>query len=408
MSQIDKLIADLRPEGVEFRTLASLGEWYGGGTPSKNRAEYWTGGTIPWISPKDMGKRVVDSTINQITEAAVRNSSAKLVPARSIAMVVRSSILDHTFPTALVPVIATLNQDMRAVAPSNEIVPDYLAHILNSRGDEILRTAKKSGGSVASIDSAKLLGFRVPIPPLEVQREITRVLDKFTQLEAELEAELEARRRQYEHYRARVFDFSSSMDVRWSTLGEISTRVSSGATPKAGAPEYYENGNIPWLRTNEVSFREVWDTEVKITEHALKKTGTSWIDKNCVIIAISGATAGRSAINKIPLTTNQHCCNLRIDEKQADYKYIFFWVSSKYSDLKSLGRGARSDLNARLIKSFPVPLPALEEQRRIVSVLDKFDSLVNDLTIGLPAELAARRKQYEYYRDRLLTFEEKR
>ena len=408
MSQIDKLIADLCPEGVEFRTLASLGEWYGGGTPSKSRAEYWTGGTIPWISPKDMGKRVVDSTINQITEAAVRNSSAKLVPARSIAMVVRSSILDHTFPTALVPVIATLNQDMRAVAPSNEIVPDYLAHILNSRGDEILRTAKKSGGSVASIDSAKLLGFRVPIPPLEVQREITRVLDKFTQLEAELEAELEARRRQYEHYRARVFDFSSSMDVRWSTLGEISTRVSSGATPKAGAPEYYENGNIPWLRTNEVSFREVWDTEVKITEHALKKTGTSWIDKNCVIIAISGATAGRSAINKIPLTTNQHCCNLRIDEKQADYKYIFFWVSSKYSDLKSLGRGARSDLNARLIKSFPVPLPALEEQRRIVSVLDKFDSLVNDLTIGLPAELAARRKQYEYYRDRLLTFEEKR
>mgnify|MGYP000075787744 FL=1 len=191
MSQIDKLIADLCPEGVEFRTLASLGEWYGGGTPSKNRAEYWTGGTIPWISPKDMGKRVVDSTINQITEAAVRNSSAKLVPARSIAMVVRSSILDHTFPTALVPVIATLNQDMRAVAPSNEIVPDYLAHILNSRGDEILRTAKKSGGSVASIDSAKLLGFRVPIPPLEVQREITRVLDKFTQLEAELEAELE-------------------------------------------------------------------------------------------------------------------------------------------------------------------------------------------------------------------------
>ena len=319
-------------------------------------------------------------------------------------MVVRSSILDHTFPTALVPVIATLNQDMRAVAPSNEIVPDYLAHILNSRGDEILRTAKKSGGSVASIDSAKLLGFRVPIPPLEVQREIVRVLDKFTQLEAELEA----RRRQYEHYRARVFDFSSSMDVQWSTLGEISTRVSSGATPKAGTPEYYENGNIPWLRTNEVSFREVWDTEIKITEHALKKTGTSWIDKNCVIIAISGATAGRSAINKIPLTTNQHCCNLKIDEKQVDYKYVFFWVSSKYSDLKSLGRGARSDLNARLIKSFPVPLPPLEEQRRIVSILDKFDSLVNDLSVGLPAELAARRKQYEYYRDRLLTFEEKR
>ena len=407
MSQIDKLIADLCPDGVEFKTLASLGEWYGGGTPSKNRAEYWTGGTIPWISPKDMGKRVVDSTINQITEAAVRNSSAKLVPARSIAMVVRSSILDHTFPTALVPVIATLNQDMRAVAPSNEIVPDYLAHILNSRGDEILRTAKKSGGSVASIDSTKLLGFRVPIPPLEVQREIVRVLDKFTQLEAELEAELEARRRQYEHYRSALLSFPAG-DAKSSTLGELAVRVSSGGTPHSGTPEYYESGNIPWLRSQDINGSRVFHTGAMITKEGLLNSSARWIPKNCVIVAMYGATAARVAINEIPLTTNQACCNIELDSSKADYRYVFFWIANQYETLKALGEGSQSNLNSRKIKSFPILVPPLEEQRRIVSILDRFDSLVNDLSIGLPAELAARRKQYEYYRDRLLTFEEKR
>ena len=85
---------------------------------------------------------------------------------------------------------------------------------------------------------------------------------------------------------------------------------------------------------------------------------------------------------------------------------MFYWVSSKYEELKALGRGARSDLNAKLIKDFPIPVPSLEEKIRVVGLLDKFDALVNDLSVGLPAELAARRKQYEYYRDKLLTFEE--
>jgi type I restriction enzyme S subunit len=182
--------------------------------------------------------------------------------------------------------------------------------------------------------------------------------------------------------------------------------VSSGATPKAGRPEYYDNGTIPWLRTSEVKFGDIWHTEMRITDRALKETGTSWIPANCVIVAISGATAARSAVNKIPLTTNQHCCNLQIDEKRADYRYVFYWVSSKYEELKAFGRGARADLNAKLIKDFPIPVPSLEEQRRIVSLLDKFNALVNDRSIGVPAEIAARRTQYEYYRDKLLTFDE--
>ncbi|MEN6429332.1 MAG: restriction endonuclease subunit S, partial [Coriobacteriales bacterium] len=221
----------------------------------------------------------------------------------------------------------------------------------------------------------------------------------------ELEAELEARRRQYAHYRDSLLTFPEA-EVRWATLGEISLRVSSGATPLAGRVEYYGGGTIPWLRTQEVCFVDIWDTEMRITETAVEETPAKWIPANCVIVAISGATAGRSAVNKIPLTTNQHCCNFQIDPSQADYRYVFYWVRSHYEQIKALGRGARSDLSAGIIKRVRIPIPPLEEQERIVAILDKFDALVNDLSAGLPAELAARRKQYEYYRDRLLTFKE--
>ena len=111
-------------------------------------------------------------------------------------------------------------------------------------------------------------------------------------------------------------------------------------------------------------------------------------------------------MNRIPLTTNQHCCALQIDPKKARYRYVFHWLVMHYDGLRSRGQGNRSDLNMGIVKGYPIALPPLAEQERIASILDKFDALVNDLSVGLPAELAARRKQYEYYRDRLLTFDE--
>ena len=173
----------------------------------------------------------------------------------------------------------------------------------------------------------------------------------------------------------------------------------------ANNAEYY-GGDIPWLRTQEVRFVDIYDTEMRITSAALKKSSAKWIPENCVIIAISGATAGRAAINKIPLTTNQHCCCLEIDPQKANYRYVFHWVSSQYNKMKALGRGARSDLNSGIIKSYPIPIPPIAEQERIVAILDRFDTICNDLASSLPAEIEARRKQYEYYRDKLLTFKE--
>ena len=201
---------------VEWTTLGEIGTWYGGGTPSKSNDEYWENGTIPWISPKDMGRPIIDSSEDYITEEAVKNSSTKLVPANAIILVVRSSILDKILPSALTSVPTSLNQDMKAVMPQSDILPGYIAHLIRSRGDEILRAARKTGGSVASIDSKKLFSFRIPIPHLDEQARIVTILDTFDALTHSLTEglprEIELRQKQYEHYRDLLLSFPKPGD----------------------------------------------------------------------------------------------------------------------------------------------------------------------------------------------------
>ena len=259
----------------------------------------------------------------------------------------------------------------------------------------------------------KLIPIPCPEDPeksLAIQAEIVRILDKFTELTTELTTELKARKQQYNHYRDELLSFEE-VEVEWKILGDVSLRSYSGGTPKAGNSNYYEDGTIPWLRTQEVVFSDIHTTSVKITQAALDETAAKWVPENCVIVAISGATAGRSGINKIPLTTNQHCCCLEIDPEQAVYRYVFHWVSMKYEELKGLGQGARGDLNSGIIKGFKIPIPfandpkkSLAEQDRIVNILDKFDTLTTSLSEGLPREIKLREQQYEYYRDLLLSF----
>lgn len=185
-------------------------------------------------------------------------------------------------------------------------------------------------------------------------------------------------------------------------LHTVVKRKCSGATPAKGNREYYDGGNIPWLRTQDVRFNEIVEVESYITEKAVNETAVKWIPENCVIVAISGASAGRCAINKIRTTTNQHCLNLEIDSSKALYKYIYYCIANQYQELLSRKQGARGDLNSSLILSLKIPLPPLEVQREIVRVLDHFTELTTELTTELATELAARKKQYEYYRDQLL------
>lgn len=301
--------------------------------------------------------------------------------------------------------------------PNSLIIGKYVAYFTQTSAFFCEKRRLAKGTKVIDVSATDLAKIQIPIPcpenpkkSLEIQAEIVRILDAFSAMTAELTAELNLRKKQYNYYRDQLLSFAEG-NVEWKTLGDVTKKWYSGGTPTARNPEYYEGGDIPWLRTQEVKFSDIESTEVKITQSALDNSSAKWIPKNCVIIAISGATAGRSAINKIPLATNQHCGCLEIDSSKALYRYVFHWVSYNYENIKALGQGARGDLNSSIIKNFKLPIPfandpekSLKEQARVVAILDKFDALTNSITEGLPREIELRQKQYKHYRDLLLSF----
>ena len=311
--------------------------------------------------------------------------------------------------------------DNRIATSLNTDVLDnkYLYYWMVNNGEAIDKFYRGSGIKHPSMYD--VLTMKLPVPPLEVQREIVRILDNFTFLTTELAAELAARQKQYEYYRDLLLTFKPnestilnertnelelSGTIRWMKLGDICLHSYSGATPKKSNSEYYTNGTIPWIRTQDVVFNSIYKVDAYITEKAVQETGAKWIPENCVIVAISGASAGRCAINKIKATTNQHCLNMEIDSSKALYKYVFYCLCNQEEELILKKQGARGDLNSSIILGMKIPIPPLEQQQRIVDILDRFDTLCNDISSGLPAEIEARQKQYEYYRDKLLTFKE--
>ena len=186
-------------------------------------------------------------------------------------------------------------------------------------------------------------------------------------------------------------------------LGEICERVTSGGTPKANVSSYYNPPTIPWLKTKEVNYCRITETENYISEEGLKNSSAKIISPNSVIIAMygQGDTAGRVAINKIPLATNQACCNLTIDKSKADYEFIYYQLCTLYDKLVSLKAGAaQPNLNARIIKNLEIIMPSLPIQHRIASILSRYDSLIENYQKQIKLlEEAAQRLYKEWFVD---------
>ncbi len=162
-----------------------------------------------------------------------------------------------------------------------------------------------------------------------------------------------------------------------TTIGELCARICSGGTPKRDTIEFYEDGDIPWLNTSEISFNRIRKTGQHITEAGLSGSSAKWIRKNSIAVAMYGATAGKVAITKIPLTTNQACCNLEINEEIADYRYIFYWFKNQYTRVLGLANGgAQQNLSAKTIRALEIELPTLSQQRRVASFLSTIDDKI--------------------------------
>lgn len=392
MSKLEQLINELCPNGVEFKKIKN--------SYTRIKGTPITAGKMKEIASDDGeikifagGKTVITAHEADIPNANITRVPAVLVQSRGV---IDAVYYDKPF---------TFKNEMWAYTADNPIKVKYLYYVLKNN-IEYFREAASGMGSLPQISLRLTEDFIIPLPPLPVQEEIVRILDKFT----ELTAELTARKQQYEYYR----DDWLSKNTNKKSLKQIALSSRSGGTPLKSNKDYYENGTIPWLRTQEVVFNKINKTDCFITELAVQETSAKWIPANCVIVAISGASAGRCAINKIPLTTNQHCLAIEINPEVALYKYVFYCVCNQYDDLIAKKEGARGDLNSSRILGLEIPIPypedkekSLAEQQRIVDILDRFDKLCNDISEGLPAEIEAREKQYEYYRDKLLTFKKK-
>ena len=387
MSKLQELIKELCPDGVEFRKLGEVCEIL-----DSKRQPIAKGKRIPGKYPYYGANGVQDYVDNYIFDGVFLLVGED----GSVINKDNSPVLNWAVGKIWV------NNHAHILAEKYCCNLRYLYFIL-----QVTNVSKIVRGMPPKINQENLINIEIPLPPLEVQNEIVRILNAFTAHTAELQAELQARKEQYEYYRNKLLTFDENDErVKWMTLGEVSVNVCSGGTPSTSNKKYYQ-GHIPWLRTQEVDWKDVFYTKIKISEDAIKNSSAKIIPPNCVIVAMYEATAGKTCINKIPLTTNQACCNLEINKDIALYKYVYYWLYKEYYKLKALGEGSQSNISGKKIKSYAIPIPPLSEQQRIISILDKFESLVNDLSEGLPAEIAAVQEQYEYYRNKLLTFKRK-
>nr|WP_275669610.1 restriction endonuclease subunit S [Actinomyces procaprae] len=286
------------------------------------------------------------------------------------------------------------------------VVGRFCFHVLRRMQDDLHRM--KRGGGVPHVYPKDVARIEIPVPPLAVQREIVRILDQFTQLEAELEAELEARRDQYAYFRD-VLIWGSCTEDRLVRIGELGSLVRG---------RRFTRNDLQHEGLPAIHYGELYTTYgVRASESVSRvrpeiSASLRFAVPGDVIVAAVGETVadvgiGVAWLGGEPVAYHDDSFALKHDQDPRFISYVLRTSGYHTQKEKYVSRAKVKRLSAKGLGQIKIPVPPLEEQRRIADILDQFDALVNDLNSGLPAEIAARRKQYEYYRDKLLAFPEK-
>lgn len=292
------------------------------------------------------------------------------------------------------------------------VLPKWILHWVSSSAFKTYLEEQQSGSAYPAISDTKVKAFQIPIPcpanpekSLAIQAEIVRILDTFTELTTELTAELTARKKQYNYYRDQLLTFEDG-DVEWKTLGELTSLITKGTTPKS-----YEPIGISFIKTESFDGTQINRSKLSYVSETIHRTflKRSILEEDDILFTIAGATIGKSAVvtsDILPANTNQALAIIRLHQT-VNKKYIFYILRSNHMKeyiYKCAKGSAQPNLNLRQINEFCIPLPSPKEQTRIVGILDKFDTLTHSISEGLPREIELRQKQYEYYRDLLLNF----
>ena len=399
MSKLQELIRELCPDGVEYRKLGEIGTFTrGNGLQKKDFTESgvgcihygqiytyygtWAIKTITYCSPR-LAKKLRIAHKGDIVIATTSENVEDVCKA-----------------------VAWLGDDDIVVSGDAYIFahnqnPKYVSYIFQTQAFFDFKRKNQTGTKVIRVSGESLAKFEIPVPPIPVQEEIVRILDHFSDLAAELQAELQARREQYEYYRNKLLTFNKftppHWEIRWMKISEIGDicmckRIMKEQTNNISGVPFYKIG----------TFGKVADAYISRELYEDYKNRFSFPVKGEVLISASG-TIGRSVIydGKDAYFQDSNIVWVNNDETKVFNKYLYHYYQIIEWNVE--GGTIKRLYNSNLAKT-KIAVPSLSEQQRIVSILDKFEALVNDLTEGLPADIAAVQEQYEYYRNKLLSF----
>lgn len=390
MSRLSEMIKELCPDGVEYKKLGEVCEILDSQRKPVTKKDR-TAGQYPYYGANG---------IQDYVDKFIFDGIFLLVGEDGSVVTEHGSPVIH-WATGKIWV----NNHAHILKEKEELRLRFLFHYLQTVN---IRHLVK--GVPPKLNQKNLLEILIPVPPLAIQNEIVKLLDNFTELTAELTAELQLRKKQYSFYRDSLLNFSrDDVDVEWRTLGETcdtlsgfpfdssqftssGVRLMRGMNVKRGVLDFREENNRYW---------KGYDGLEKYL-----------LESDDIIIAMDGSLVGQSyglvKEEQRPLLLVQRVARVR--SRKANPHYIYHYISSgRFTDYVNLKRtaGAVPHISLRDIEHFKIPFPSTEKQNQIAAILDRFDALCHDLTQGLPAEIAARKKQYEYYRDKLLTFPRK-
>lgn len=404
MSKLDEVIAEFCPDGVEYKTLGEIATITRGGNFQKK--DFSTEG-VPCIHYGQIYTKYglfANSTFTFISEECARKQ--KFAGKNDVVMAVTSENIEDVCKC-----LAWLGDEKVAVSGHSAIIshnqnPKYLIYYFHSKMFFTQKRKLAHGTKVIEVTPDTLKSVKLPVPPLEVQREIVRILDSFTLLTDELTDELTARKNQYEFYRDKLL--TTNENLKTVRLGDVCTFVRG---PFGGAlkKEIFRSEGYVVYEQQHAIYRNL-DFRYYIDKNKFLELKRFAVRPGDMIVSCSG-TIGKTFV--IPEDApegviNQALLKLTPNAELNVFYLQYFFENTISKILNGVARGGaiKNVPSVNELKSIELPLPSLDIQMRLVKVLDNFEAICTDLNIGLPAEIEARQKQYEYYRDKLLSFKE--
>ena len=383
---------------VEWKTIDDISiSVFAGGTPSTKHEEYYDG-DIPWIRSGEIDFNVITSAERNITKKGYENSSAKLIRKGSVVMAMTGATVAKA---AIIDFETSANQSVCAIE-TNENIANY-KYVYYNLAKDYFKIKSSAQGALTSLNLAMIKQIEIPIPSLSEQERIVGILDTFTSAIDNLKAQIAQRRKQYEFYRDQLLDLEGKEGVEMKTLGEVSNYRRGSFPQPYGNKEWYDgDGAMPFVQVADVEefSRKLKDTTKQyISKLAMAKS--VYAPKGTVIVTLQGSI-GKVAITQYGSYVDRTLGIFEGYRINIDKVYFALQLEKIFSIKREKARGGTiKTITKEEFTNFPIPIPSLQEQQRIVSILDTFEASITNLE----AQLKQREKQYEYYRNKLLTFE---